>query len=192
MLGMPASTSGESRADVAPFIKAAARTPRKWTNRRPGQPASAAPCQAPIVGQQDAVVASHAEQAESHDQHAGGILRGERDLKRGIDAVVGGFGGRVGAPETFMPMKPVNPDSTAPIRKPIAEYQSSPKPSTTNRTAPTWRWSCTAGCRNRPAPYGRGDFLHARIAGGLAENPLDGNRPVGNPDDRADKREDRS
>jgi hypothetical protein len=37
---------------------------------------------------------------------------------------------------------------------------------------------------------GRGDFLHACIAGGLAENPLDGNRPVGNPDDRADQRED--
>ena len=37
---------------------------------------------------------------------------------------------------------------------------------------------------------GSGNFLHARIAGGSAEYPLDGNRPVGNPDDRANERED--
>ena len=39
--------------------------------------------------------------------------------------------------EMFMPMNPVSPDSTAPIRKPIAVYQLSATPSTTNNTAPT-------------------------------------------------------
>ena len=39
--------------------------------------------------------------------------------------------------ETFMPMKPVAPDSTAPTKKPSATSQPSVKPRMTKMTAPT-------------------------------------------------------
>ncbi len=39
--------------------------------------------------------------------------------------------------DTSMPMKPAAPDSTAPIRKPMATSQPSRKPMMTKTTAPT-------------------------------------------------------
>ena len=39
--------------------------------------------------------------------------------------------------ETFMPMKPARPDSTAPIRKPMATPKPSQMNSSTNSTTPT-------------------------------------------------------
>ena len=49
--------------------------------------------------------------------------------------------------ETFMPMKPAAPDSSAPIRKPTATGQESSRPSTTKITAPTT--AMVAYCRRR-------------------------------------------
>ena len=49
--------------------------------------------------------------------------------------------------ETFMPMKPAAPDSTAPIRKPMATLIPRNTASSTNRTTPTT--PMVAYCRRR-------------------------------------------
>ena len=75
--------------------------------------------------------------------------------------------------DTFMPMKPVAPDSIAPTRKPTATSQPSVKPRMTKITTPTMRDGgvLTLEIGLRAFAHGRGNLLHLLAAGVGAQAP---------------------
>ena len=99
------------------------------------------------AGGEDHVVAGDAQQRETGDQHAGDRARLERDVEAlASDLEVACAVRTLARTETFMPMKPAAPESTAPIRKPMATGQDSRRPSATKiRRRRRWRSSCTGG-----------------------------------------------
>ncbi len=88
---------------------------------------------------EDPEIAGDAEQREAGDQQAGDRARLEGDVEAAAPATcVAACAVRTLArTETFMPMKPAEPESTAPMRKPIATSQESSSPSTMKTTTPT-------------------------------------------------------
>ena len=86
--------------------------------------------------------------------------------------------------DTFMPMKPATPDSTAPIRKPMATGQESRNPRMTKMTTPTSAMVrvLAAEIGLRALGDGAGDLLHARGAG-------IGGQELGRCDDAVDDRQ---
>jgi hypothetical protein len=76
--------------------------------------------------------------------------------------------------ETFMPMKPVAPDRTAPIRKPMAISLAERKPDDHEKYGTDeadGRVLLGEICRGAFL-NGFGDFLHTWVAGWQRENPL--------------------
>ena len=90
-------------------------------------------------GCEERVVTGDAEQAQAHHQHAGDGAALEGDLQRGVEAVVGRFGGaHVGA------HRDVHADVAGEAREDGADREAacrvtqlSAKPMTTNSTTPT-------------------------------------------------------
>jgi hypothetical protein len=91
------------------------------------------------AGREEPVKAGHAQQAQAHHQHAGDGAAAEGHVQRRANALGGGLRGAHIGPhrDTFMPMKPQAPDSTAPITKPMAVLPSRNKPISTASTTPT-------------------------------------------------------
>ena len=87
---------------------------------------------------QEAEVERHAEQREPGHQHAGDGARLEGELEPARQDVVAAWAVRTLArTETFMPMKPVAPESTAPIREADGGELARERASSTRTTMPT-------------------------------------------------------